>query len=404
MSRPKSAHDLSGLMKYLGRAPWDEMMDEMLVAHLGPACDAMDLEPDDIFDIIGDHWEAQLWGCAFEDLLTQELEPEGLNLVDEYLKRRGWNEKAPNKAYMRALRDTVMSLYEVSEVVPGQSMTLRDLLRDIAPVTVREHSATQTLVNWDKIAARVIEVNGRHGISGALLPFSPDGAGRVIEAFSQLEDDGPGTDRLSPPEREGLLKASGPIFTNIWLLDCLGKAMSGSVPEMVNADGDDLVFHRIVFPLAKGVIGKSVVRRLNAAQWLEPASDTFWNWLAPVTKNRKPRTTKGGQAFVTTMEDGTPVFANVELVGRKLIVEVNSAARAEQAITHMREWLGDCVSTPMTEIRTMAQFMADDAARAPQEEPLDIPSDERERIVHEMLTREYTKTLDEAVPALGNKG
>ncbi|KKC25736.1 hypothetical protein FHS51_003637 [Sphingobium wenxiniae] len=403
MSRPKSAHDLSGLMKYLGRAPWDEMMDEMLVAHLGPACDAMDLEPDDIFDIIGDHWEAQLWGCAFEDLLTQELEPEGLNLVDEYLKRRGWNEKAPNKAYMRALRDTVMSLYEVSEVVPGQSMTLRDLLRDIAPVTVREHSATQTLVNWDKIAARVIEVNGRHGISGALLPFSPDGAGRVIEAFSQLEDDGPGTDRLSPPEREGLLKASGPIFTNIWLLDCLGKAMSGSVPEMVNADGDDLVFHRIVFPLAKGVIGKSVVRRLNAAQWLEPASDTFWNWLAPVTKNRKPRTTKGGQAFVTTMEDGTPVFANVELVGRKLIVEVNSAARAEQAITHMREWLGDCVSTPMTEIRTMAQFMADDAARAPQEEPLDIPSDERERIVHEMLTREYTKTLDEAVPALGNK-
>ncbi|MEC7933381.1 MAG: hypothetical protein VX218_13965, partial [Pseudomonadota bacterium] len=403
MSRPKSAHDLSGLMKYLGRAPWDEMMDEMLVAHLGPACDAMDLEPDDIFDIIGDHWEAQLWGCAFEDLLTQELEPEGLNLVDEYLKRRGWNEKAPNKAYMRALRDTVMSLYEVSEVVPGQSMTLRDLLRDIAPVTVREHSATQTLVNWDKIAARVIEVNGRHGISGALLPFSADGAGRVIEAFSQLEDDGPGTDRLSPPEREGLLKASGPIFTNIWLLDCLGKAMSGSVPEMVNADRDDLVFHRIVIPLAKGVIGKSVVRRLNAAQWLEPASDTFWNWLVPVTKERKPRTAKGGQAFVTTMEDGTPVFANVELAGRKLIVEVNSAARAEKAIAQMGEWLGDCVSTPMTEIRTLAQFMADDAARAPQEEPLDIPSDERERIVHEMLTREYTKTLDEAVPALGNK-
>lgn len=403
MSRQKSAHDLSGLMKYLGRAPWDEMMDEMLVAHLGPACEAMDLEPDDIFDIIGDHWEAQLWGCAFEDLLTQEFEPEGLNLVDEYLKRRGWNEKAPNKAYMRALRDTVMSLYEVSEVIPGQSMTLRDLLRDVAPVTVREHSATQTLVNWDKIAARVIEINGRHGISGALLPFSADGAERVIEAFSQLEGDGLGTGGLAPSELKGLLQASGPIFTNIWLLDSLGKAMPGSVPDMVNADGDDLVFHRIVFPLAKGVIGKSVVRRLNAAQWLEPASDTFWNWLAPLAKNRKSRTAKGGQAFVTTMDDGTPVFANVELSGRKLIVEVNSAARAEQAIAQMGEWLGDCVGTPMTEIRTLAQFMADDAARAPQEEPLDIPPEEMERIVHEMLTREYTKTLDEAVPALGNR-
>ena len=140
----------------------------------------------------------------------------------------------------------------------------------------------------------------------------------------------------------------------MWLLNCLGKAIPGSSPDMVNADGDDLVFHRIVFPLAKGVIGKSVVRRLNAAQWLEPASDTFWNWLAPVTKKRTPGTTKGGQAFVTTMEDGTPVFANVELAGRKLIVEVNSAARAEQAIAQMSEWLGDCVSTPMTEIRNSA--------------------------------------------------
>ena len=64
MSRPKSAHDLSGLMKYMRRAPWDEMMDEMLVAHLGPACEATDLEPDDIFDIIGDHWEGQLWGLS----------------------------------------------------------------------------------------------------------------------------------------------------------------------------------------------------------------------------------------------------------------------------------------------------------------------------------------------------
>src|SRR3546814_18835632 len=42
-------------------------------------------------------------------------------------------------------------------------------------------------------------------------------------------------------------------------------------------------------------------------------------------------------------------------------------------------------------------------ARAPQEEPLDIPPNEMERIVHQMLTREYTKTLDEAVPALGHK-
>jgi hypothetical protein len=148
MSRLKSAHDLSGLMKYASRAPWDEAMDDSLSAHLGPACEATGLDPDALFDLIGDHWEGPIWGCAFEDLLAQQLEPDGRNLVDDYLKRRGWNEKAPNKTYMRALRDAAMSLYEVSEVVPGQSMTLRDLLRERSPVTVQEHSATQTLVNW----------------------------------------------------------------------------------------------------------------------------------------------------------------------------------------------------------------------------------------------------------------
>ena len=98
MSRSKSAHDLSGLMKYADRAPWDEALAEMLSAHLDPASEATGLEPDAIFEIIGDHWQGPLWGCAFEDLLTQELEPDGRNLVDDYLKRRGWNEKAPNKA------------------------------------------------------------------------------------------------------------------------------------------------------------------------------------------------------------------------------------------------------------------------------------------------------------------
>lgn len=403
MSRPKSGYDLSRLMKYLRRAPWDEMMDEMLVAHLGPACEEIGLNPDEIFETIGDHWEDHIWACAFEDLLTQFWEPHGLNLVDDYLKRRGWNEKAPYKTYLRALRDTVMSLYEVSEVVPGQSMTLRDLLRDVAPVTVHEQSATQTLVNWDKIAARIVNVNGRYRISGALLPFSPDGTAQVIEVFAQLADDAQNPAAADPSDRVALLRASAPVFTNLWLLNCLDKAVPSSMPDVVNADGDDILFHRIVFPLAKGVIGKSVARRLNAAEWLKPAGGNFWIWLTPTAQNKHPRTIKDKQALVTTTEDGTLVFANVELKERKLIVEVNSAARAEQAMSQISQWLGDCLKAPMTEIRTLAQVMADESERAPQKEALDIPPHEMERIVHDMLTREYVKTLDEPVPALGNK-
>src|SRR3546814_1586279 len=101
MSKPTS-NDLSGLIKYASRGTWRDCLDEWLTLHLGPVADEAGLEQDDLFEMVGPHWKGTLWGCAFEDLLTQEFEPDGLNIVDDYLKRRGWNEKAPHKAYMKA--------------------------------------------------------------------------------------------------------------------------------------------------------------------------------------------------------------------------------------------------------------------------------------------------------------
>src|SRR3546814_2799555 len=104
---------------------------------------------EEIGEILGEHWDRTLWGCAFEDFLTQSFDPDGINIVDDYIKRRGWNEKVQSKAYMKALSTSVMSLYEASEIVPGQSMTLRDMVRGGEPLLVHEHSATQSLKKWE---------------------------------------------------------------------------------------------------------------------------------------------------------------------------------------------------------------------------------------------------------------
>jgi len=45
-----------------------------------------------------------------------------------------------------------MSLYEVSDVVVGESFRARDLVRGGAPVRVFERSATRSLSQWDRIA------------------------------------------------------------------------------------------------------------------------------------------------------------------------------------------------------------------------------------------------------------
>src|SRR3546814_6814406 len=97
----------------------DLHLGEALGDHLGLAMEEFDFEADELADIVGDHWAGVLWGCAFEDLLTRTIEPGDRNIVDDYIRRRGWNESGSTKIYLRALRSSVMSLYEVSEVEPG---------------------------------------------------------------------------------------------------------------------------------------------------------------------------------------------------------------------------------------------------------------------------------------------
>ena len=104
-----------------------------------PALEEFEVDNDELFEVLGEPWPGVLWGCGFEDFLGRYYDAE--NIVDLYLKRRGWKETQANCEYFAALRDTPVSLYEVSAVKPGTSMVLRDLLGGAEPLTVLEKSA-----------------------------------------------------------------------------------------------------------------------------------------------------------------------------------------------------------------------------------------------------------------------
>src|SRR5262249_10711160 len=91
-----SAASLYGRMKWVRRDEWNEAFSDLLEKHLRPACSKWDVEIDELSSVIGDDWFMNLWGCAFEDFLTREF-ADNRNIVDDYLKRRGWKESATNK-------------------------------------------------------------------------------------------------------------------------------------------------------------------------------------------------------------------------------------------------------------------------------------------------------------------
>src|SRR3546814_18020170 len=103
------------------------------------------------------------------------------------------------------------------------------------------------------------------------------------------------------------------------------------------------------------------------------------------------------------MDDGSPVFANVEIKGRMVTLAVNSAGRAAKGRAELAAHLGNLVGTPLTDIRKLEQMLADEATQRPGLAEPEIAPEDMERIVHAMLTSEYIKMLDEPVPVPGAK-
>lgn len=389
-------NDISGLLAFISReGDWRERLQDVVAEHLMPALEEFEIDHDGLADLLGEQWSGVLWGCGFEDFLGQHYE-DG-NIVDLYLKRRGWKETALNRAYFTALRDAPVSLYEVSDVQPGTSMLLRDLLSDAAPVTVREKSATRTLRQWDRIAVRVVPERDHHVISGALLPFRSEA---VDFLFAGLRD------ALKLKKRDALrltrdqLLGCAPIFTSAWLFIEIDRALTPAQPQFTNSDGDDVLFHDLRYPLASGVTQKALAERLDRVKGFLPEGPKFWNWLAA----RKVRGGKaGGGLMLDTQMEGATVLGSVELKGKTLLVTVNSAERATKVQTLIGAAAGDLLRAPLTTIRTVDQMRADQQSDGPCEAADEVPPEIARQLMRDHLDKHYRETLDAPIPALGGK-
>jgi len=401
--RPR--RDLTGLIKFLTRDDWRSSFEAVMDEHFGPALQAFDLEYEEIGAALGGGWDATLWGVVFEDFLGRELEPDGRNFIEEYLHRRGWNESAPTKAYLRGLRNSIMSLYEVSAIVPGQSLLARDLVRGGEPVLVSERTATRTLTEWDRIAARIVVQGQERILGGSLLAFPLAASERLMADLQRAAGRAARAARSvrKQPIADDALRRMAPLFTATWLLDALPKALGLSRPALRNSDGDEVVFHEVRFPLAPNTTPEEIADRLGSIASLHRENETFWNWLADLTATRQPKRSDDAENVITwnvTAGDGTTVLGNVEIKERALVVSVNSAARAERATLMLRAALDALVKAPLTQIQTIDQMLAQQQDRP--RPASDIPVEIRTELVHEVLDRQYRAVLDQPVPMLGD--
>lgn len=414
----KSQHSLNGLMKWLQRGEWRNVFEEILVAHFGPACDEFDIEPDDVASLLGAQNYMNLWGCAFEDLLSREFNARR-NIIDEYLKRRGWNESATSKAYMAGLRRSVMSLYEVSDIVPGRSMQLRDLLEDREPVTVSEQSASCTLRQWDRIGARVVPMRRKNVLAGGLLPFTHETSKTLREMYQRVRDKThAGTEkiavvygyevdngRIAESITAGeVQRYASRLITMVWLRDALQRRLEPGPQNWCNTDGEELLFTTVHYRLCDGVTSDQIRQALTNLPELHQETDNFWNWIQDHRSAVAEASGKNARKefeLRSETDQGT-VLGNVELKQGSLTLSANSRSRAERGRALIESVLQDLLQEPLVETQTVEQAMANSGPRDGAGAAASLSPEEEKEAVHQLLARQYRQTLDEPVPMLND--
>ena len=245
---------------------------------------------------------------------------------------------------------------------------------------------------------RVVPERSAHVLSGVILPFTPEAAEDLLEGLRVAS----GKRRKSAmiDIDDDTLANIAHLFTTAWLFDVLPRAMGLQTPIVQNADGDDLVFHNVRFPLKRGAFAGVVASLLDAHPELRRANDQFWNWLKPSADTIPRANGPRKLAFGTSTDDGRTVFGTIEIKGKSLVLSVNSANRAKIGTAALSELLGTAVGKPLTEIVTIEQAMRDHQSRPSAE--LDIPPEAAAELLHNVMDRHYRETLDQPVGMLGD--
>jgi hypothetical protein len=107
---------------------------------------------------------------------------------------------AEQRQWLELLTSTRLGLYEVADVVPGDSLLLKDILfPQQVPVLVREKAGSRDVVKLDLMAARILPVGDHHELSGAVYAIPRH---RSLDLIAELRHELEGLAPDSPEVKE----------------------------------------------------------------------------------------------------------------------------------------------------------------------------------------------------------
>lgn len=405
MSNRKQQKEIDKAIHHLLAYPaqndvWAQRLEEAMSQMLVPVAQTLNMDDDQLKALlVNGPYGHMAFGYIFEDFATSVWDDDKGSLIDDYLKRRGWREGAAGRRYLKAMSDSSVKLWEITNVKTGAYADVRPYGTQDKPIRVKEKSATKDLHKWDCLAGRVLRMDGSHIFSGALLPLPATEAARVERVIDKATedliamtydlkksgeiDDLP--DNFEQLAADDAREQSPEILFRIWgVYVC--QAESRPTPQLHNMDGEPILLSRLRFPIVGEA--KNIIQALNDAPLLDRCSDDMWTWLPVPAKN----IVEGEQVNI---------LGHVFLRESSVELEVNSIERAENGKKLMRETLGSLVGNPMTVHENLDHMLQAGMDEGPATELAD--SEEGRAMTKSFLDQHYLRVLDEPVPMLNDK-
>jgi Predicted metal-binding protein related to the C-terminal domain of SecA len=312
-----------------------------------------------------------------------------------YLERKRHQLSPVIREYLQSCLDRPFSFYEIERVVPGQGVTLRDLLTGERH-DVYERAASQSLAVHEVIYAQLASAEGITLIEAICpVPLSLGDKVPVITLCERMRrNEGGHADPYN--DVEGLQMWD--IELRELYLSLSEQYLYPSLPELVTSDGEAFEIHTLVYDI------DSAQAAFGALGHLNPMADDPAAAEADIQRDADGHIRHAHIDWVkmdhgNDAESGT-LLGTITIDGNRLTAEVQSRERADRLKAIIDEKLATHATFRADKIQTPEQAMAE-AASSPSPSPQDSP--EARALMADYLRSHYEQWPDMPLPALGNR-
>lgn len=316
--------------------------------------------------------DINLWEWIVYDYIIDEANDK--TLIDLYLENKKLISLDDRKV-LTMMKNSVISLYEVQEVFPEKGLLLKDLLIG-GEYDVREKLATRSLKKWDIFAARLLHVDGKYIMSGAVYPYhlrlKEIMLADIHEEYEVYRNEYPDA------AMDDFLKKSSDMFNFYWY-----DVIQNPPPlKLHTTSGEPMLFSKAVFEIKDR---DSTIKGLSKIKGFEKDKEGFvW-----YDKRNK--------------EGSATILGNIDIKDDRLILECNSKERLDKGKKLILDALLGSIVHKADTFQDPLEAMKSYKENLPEKPKSELPFEVQQQFYAQFMQKHYEKWLHDKIPALNGK-